>query len=124
MKSIVAAAAVAVGWCAVGARAQTRCSSVLVPAYTPPAVAAGWSAQLVANNLTTPRSLSFDSTGALLVVERGKGVSRIVFKDNGGTCLEVAQHDVIISNPQVGPRAGRPFRVPRAYRASDPEPLS
>jgi pyrroloquinoline-quinone-dependent sugar dehydrogenase TrAA12-like protein len=104
MKSHVAAAVAAAGWCAVGVQAQTKCSSVLVPTYTPPAVAAGWTAQLVVNNVTTPRSLSFDSEGNLLVVERTKGVSRITFKDNGGTCLEVSRHDLIIDNPKVCPR--------------------
>ncbi|KAK4237813.1 L-sorbosone dehydrogenase [Achaetomium macrosporum] len=72
---------------AVAAVAQTTCSSVLVPSYSPPVVASGWQAQLVAGGLTKPRTIAFDSTGALLVLESGKGISRHSFTDNGGTCL-------------------------------------
>jgi glucose/arabinose dehydrogenase len=94
MKSNVVAAVLVAGLS--GVVAQSACSTVLVPTYTPPSVAPGWAAQLVVSGLQTPRSLLFDSAGALLVVERGKGVSRITFKDHGGTCLEVDKHDVII----------------------------
>ncbi|KUI57288.1 L-sorbosone dehydrogenase [Cytospora mali] len=36
---------------------------------------------------TKPRSLTFDSSGALLVLDSGVGVKRLSFTDNGGTCL-------------------------------------
>ncbi|KAL1840423.1 hypothetical protein VTJ49DRAFT_497 [Mycothermus thermophilus] len=67
--------------------AAQSCSSVLVPAKAKPVVAQGWQAQLVAGGLTKPRSIAFDSTGAVLIVESGKGISRHRFTDHGGTCL-------------------------------------
>ncbi|KAK4185774.1 soluble quino protein glucose/sorbosone dehydrogenase [Podospora australis] len=84
---MVNGAALAASFYAAGAVAQT-CSHVLVPANAQPVVANGWKAQLVAGGLTRPRSLQFDTTGALLVVESGKGISRHRFTDNGGTCLQ------------------------------------
>lgn len=86
MKNQGAEVALAVGLYAAAAAAQA-CPSILVPSYSPPVVASGWQAQLVAGGLTKPRSIAFDSTGALLVVESGKGISRHRFTDNGGTCL-------------------------------------
>jgi glucose/arabinose dehydrogenase len=71
----------------VATAAAQSCSQVLVPSKAKPVVAQGWQAQLVAGGLTKPRSLVFDSTGALLIVESGKGISRHRFTDNGGTCL-------------------------------------
>ncbi len=62
---------------------------------------AGWTAQLVANKLQKPRSLQLDSSGALLVLESGKGVSRITFKDNGGTCLQVDNVQLVVNQTSV-----------------------
>ncbi|KAG7285741.1 hypothetical protein NEMBOFW57_008035 [Staphylotrichum longicolle] len=87
MKNAVAQSALAAGLYTAAVVAQTTCSNILVPAYSAPVVASGWQAQLVAGGLTKPRSIAFDSTGALLVVESGKGISRHRFTDNGGTCL-------------------------------------
>ncbi|KAK4034836.1 L-sorbosone dehydrogenase [Parachaetomium inaequale] len=87
MKKIVPKSAVAASLYAVIAASQTQCPSVLVPSYSAPVVTSGWQAQLVAGGLTKPRSMVFDSTGALLVVESGKGISRHSFTDHGGTCL-------------------------------------
>ncbi|ROV87989.1 hypothetical protein VSDG_09198 [Cytospora chrysosperma] len=47
----------------------------------------GWAAQLVANGFTKPRTLAFDSSGALLVLDSGVGVKRLTFTDHGGSCL-------------------------------------
>lgn len=96
----VAKAALAAGLCSTAVLAQS-CSSVLVPAYKAPLVASGWQAQLVADGLKKPRSLQFDSTGALLLVESGKGLSRITFKDNGGTCLQVDKSTLLVDNTGV-----------------------
>jgi len=90
----VAKAALAVGLSAT-ALAQS-CDKVLVPSYDLPVVAAGWQAQLVAGELTKPRSLQFDSSGALLVVESGKGITRHTLKDNGGTCISVSESKTLI----------------------------
>ncbi|KAH8896680.1 soluble quino protein glucose dehydrogenase [Thozetella sp. PMI_491] len=86
-----------------GAVAQTAssCSSILVPAYSPPSVASGWQAQLVATGLRKPRSIQFDGSGALLVVESGKGVTRNTFKDNGGTCLQLEQSTLLINRTEL-----------------------
>ncbi len=80
---------------------------MLVPTYSPPSVAAGWTAQLVANGLLKPRSLLLDGSGALLVVERGRGVSRITFTDNGGTCMQVADKTVVVNEADVSQPAER-----------------
>ena len=88
--------ALAVGLYTAAAVAQTACSSILVPAYSAPVVASGWQAQLVVGGLTKPRSIAFDSTGALLVVESGKGISRHRFTDNGGTCLSANHSHMLI----------------------------
>jgi hypothetical protein len=88
MKNEIARIALAAGlYTAVATSQDSSCSTILVPAYSHPVVASGWQAQLVAGGLTRPRSIAFDSTGALLVVESGKGISRHRFTDNGGTCL-------------------------------------
>ncbi|KAJ4390336.1 hypothetical protein N0V85_007324 [Neurospora sp. IMI 360204] len=91
----VAKAALAVGLSAT-ALAQNSCDKVLVPSYDLPVVAAGWQAQLIAGELTKPRSLQFDSSGALLVVESGKGITRHTLKDNGGTCISVSESKTLI----------------------------
>ncbi|KAK3503937.1 soluble quino protein glucose/sorbosone dehydrogenase [Neurospora crassa] len=91
----VAKAALAVGLSAT-AIAQTSCDKVLVPSYNLPVVAAGWQAQLIAGELTKPRSLQFDSSGALLVVESGKGITHHTLKDNGGTCISVSESKTLI----------------------------
>jgi glucose/arabinose dehydrogenase len=102
MKKGVARGALAAGLHAVAAAAQTQCSNILVPAYSPPVVASGWQAQLVAGGLTKPRSIAFDSTGALLVLESGKGISRHRFTDNGGTCLASNHSHMLVDLTTVG----------------------
>ncbi|KAK7731541.1 hypothetical protein SLS53_008781 [Cytospora paraplurivora] len=56
----------------------TACSTILEPEYSPPTVASGWTAQLVANGFTKPRSLAFDALGALLVLDSGVGIKRLL----------------------------------------------
>ncbi|KAK3934994.1 soluble quino protein glucose/sorbosone dehydrogenase [Diplogelasinospora grovesii] len=94
----VAKTALAAGLSASAVVAQSACSTVLVPTYTPPAVASGWQAQLIVGGLTKPRSIEFDSEGNLLVVESGKGVTRITFADNGGTCLTASQSSLLLDD--------------------------
>jgi opacity protein-like surface antigen len=99
----VAKVAVAAGLFS-AALAQSACSSVLVPTYTAPAVASGWQAQLVAGGLKKPRSIQFDSAGALLIVDSGKGVLRYTFTDNGDTCLQVDKQQLLIDQTAVSLR--------------------
>ncbi|GAB1315408.1 hypothetical protein MFIFM68171_05618 [Madurella fahalii] len=102
MKNSFAKSAVAAGLYAAAAVAQdTACSQVLVPSYSHPVVAPGWQAQLVAGGLTKPRSIQFDRTGALLVVESGKGISRHRFTDNGGTCLASNHSHMLVDLPEL-----------------------
>jgi glucose/arabinose dehydrogenase len=101
MKNPVTKSALAAILYAVATVAQTGCSQVLVPANAVPVVASGWQAQLVAGGLTKPRNIAFDSTGALLVVESGKGISRHRFDDNGGTCLSSNHSHMLVEMTEV-----------------------
>ncbi|KAH8884993.1 glucose sorbosone dehydrogenase [Thozetella sp. PMI_491] len=66
---------------------RQTCSNVLTPSYPAPVVASGWQSQLVVKGLSSPRGITFDDQGALLVAQAGTGIARITFQDNGGTCL-------------------------------------
>lgn len=101
MESVTARSIAVAGLYVAAASAQTRCSNILIPPYSPPVVARGWQAQLVADGLTKPRSIAFDKTGALLLVESGKGISRHVFTDQGGTCLAPDNAHMVITMPEV-----------------------
>lgn len=81
--------------------AATACPTVLAPSYSAPIVGAGWVAQLIARNLTGPRSILFDGEGALLVVQKGVGISRLRLDDKGGTCLVVNSTDTVVENADV-----------------------
>lgn len=79
------------------------CPNVLVPSYKLPRLASGWQGQLVVTGLKKPRSILVDAAGNLLVLEAGKGLTRITWNDNGGTCLSVAQSKLIINDAAVRP---------------------
>ena len=78
-----------------------QCPSVLTPSYPAPVLAEGWEAQLIVTDLTSPRGVIFDSTGALLVVQQGAGVARITLTDNGGTCLVLSNKTNVITQTDV-----------------------
>lgn len=59
------------------------CSSTIAPQNAAPSVALGFHVEVVANNLSRPRSIQFDSEGALLVVEASQGVRRITLTGDG-----------------------------------------
>jgi len=59
------------------------CSSTIAPQNAAPSVAPGFHVGVVANNLSRPRSIQFDSEGALLVVEASQGVRRITLTGDG-----------------------------------------
>lgn len=63
--------------------ALNTCSSTIAPQNAAPSVAPGFRVEVVANNLTRPRSLHFDSQGGLLVVEQSQGVRRIKLTGDG-----------------------------------------
>jgi len=73
----------------------------LKPSYLSPLVSNGWQAQLVAQGLTTPRSVSFDSSGHLLVLQRGIGITALEFDDGGSTCLDVRRTTYLVNSTIV-----------------------
>ena len=84
--------------------AQSSCSTSLTPTNSiKPSVASGYQAALVATGLTKPRSLQFDRSGNLLVVEAGKGISSHQLQDDGGICVSVkSSRDVVGGAGGVG----------------------
>ncbi|BEJ17737.1 hypothetical protein CspHIS471_0700050 [Cutaneotrichosporon sp. HIS471] len=86
----------------VAALAVAKCSNTIEPNYDHPVPAQGWSWRLVANGLTKPRSITFDSSGALLVLDEGAGINRLVLQDEGGTCLSVKEKTVVVANSALG----------------------
>lgn len=84
------------------ASAAGSCPTVLTSSsYDKPVVGSGYTAQLVVTGLTRPRGIMFDSSGALLVVESGVGITRLTFNDNGGTCLVKNRSTSLISHSSV-----------------------
>ena len=66
-----------------------------------PVVAAGWKWSLVAFNLQKPRSIAFDASGNLIVVEGGFGVTALQLTDDKGICVREERRKVIIFNSAV-----------------------
>nr|6H7T_A Chain A, Soluble quino protein glucose dehydrogenase [Trichoderma reesei RUT C-30] len=66
--------------------------------YPAPVAADGWEYRLISTGLTAPRSIVFDSTGGLLVLDAGVGVRRLTLQDNGGTCLSVTANATLIAD--------------------------
>lgn len=84
------------------AHAQSSCeSNTLEVPYPAPKAADGWEYRLVAQNLTRPRGILFDSDGALLVVDRGAGILRFEVEDNGGTCVSVGEATTLTDDEDV-----------------------
>lgn len=78
----------------------SACASSLAPKNPAPSVASGWRADLVVDGLEGPRGLVFDSEGGLLVVEGGRGVSRIKF--GGEACARgEGDRELIIEDESV-----------------------
>ncbi|KAH6682404.1 hypothetical protein F5X68DRAFT_277451 [Plectosphaerella plurivora] len=67
--------------------AAEACSNTLEPDYSAPIAGDGWSYRLVTKDLLSPRSILVDGRGALLVLDAGSGIKRLVLKDDGGTCV-------------------------------------
>ncbi|GJJ15127.1 hypothetical protein Clacol_009402 [Clathrus columnatus] len=66
-----------------------------IPFLNPVVTAPGFSAQVLFSNLTTPRGITFDGAGNLLVVERGLGVTAFTEARNGTGW----ERTIVISNP-------------------------
>ena len=83
-------------------KAQARCSSELTPTISiKPSVASGYRAALVATGLTSPRSIQFDSSGNLLVLEQSAGLTSLHFEDNGGICVSVKSQKSVLGTTNV-----------------------
>lgn len=81
--------------------AQESCPIALEPAYPQPVVASGYASRLIASNLTRPRSLLFDASGKMLVLEARTGIRRMGFTDHGSTCVEVTENNVVINDTSL-----------------------
>jgi glucose/arabinose dehydrogenase len=80
----------------------TACASTIAPQHAAPSVAAGWRAEVVASGLSNPRGILFDTEGALLMVEQGKGVSRVRFNEESGSCIRMdGEKEVVIDDKNV-----------------------
>jgi glucose/arabinose dehydrogenase len=98
------------------AQSSSSCSATLTASYPAPSLASGYTARLVANNLTRPRGIHFDNAGKLLVVESGSGISALTLRDGGGSCLNVANKQIVVADTGVSLVTGqfrfRPLTLP------------
>jgi len=78
--------------------ASASCSPTLSASVAAPSVAEGYIVRLVANNLTKPRGIAFDSQGALLVVEQNSGITALSLVDGGQGCLSVGSRRTVIDD--------------------------
>lgn len=81
--------------------ASGACSSTIAPQNAAPSVAPGFRVEVVANDLTRPRSLQFDSEGALLVVEQSQGVRRIRLTGDGSCVRQDGEAQTVVENTAV-----------------------
>lgn len=81
--------------------AADTCSNSLSVSYPAPVTAEGWSYRLVANGFTKPRGIIFDSDGGLIVVDSGVGLVHLTLKDEGGTCVSVAENKTLVESEEV-----------------------
>ena len=78
-------------------QSSSSCSTTLTPTNSiKPSVASGYTAALVATGLTDPRSIEFDTSGNLLVVQAGAGIESLQLQDAGGTCIIVKSKKTVI----------------------------
>lgn len=102
MTKMLTNCSVAFGLLAALGRCQTTpapsCSPTLTASYPSPSVADGYVARLVANDLSSPRSIKFDSQGALLVVEANSGIVALSLVDAGQDCVSVGSRKTVVNN--------------------------
>jgi hypothetical protein len=77
------------------------CSTTLSAKYPAPSLASGYAARIVAQGLTKPRGIIFDSSGHLLVVQQGYGLTSLSLNDGGGSCVTVGNKADIIKDSSV-----------------------
>lgn len=76
----------------------SSCSTTLEPETTEPTVAKDYVARLVANGLSEPRGIKFDTEGHLLVVEQYLGLTAITFDDAGDGCVIESERKTILND--------------------------
>jgi glucose/arabinose dehydrogenase len=101
LRSAAATALVATSLLAQAGAAQDSCSNTLAVEYPAPVAAEGWSYRLVANNFTKPRGIVFDNDGGMLLIDSGVGLVHLSLKDDGATCLSVADKKTLVENEKV-----------------------
>ena len=82
--------------------ASSNCAHALQPSYPAPSLAPGYTAQLIAVNLTKPRGIIFDTDGRLLVVQQQVGITRLRIQnqDQGG-CVSVSETTDLVKNTDL-----------------------
>jgi len=73
----------------------------LEPEYATPVMADGWESRLIVNGLNRPRSILFDTAGALLVVEQRTGITHLRLADGNGTCLSVQEETSLVQDSEL-----------------------
>lgn len=66
-----------------------------------PVAAPGYHFSVVANSLTKPRSIQFDTAGNLLVLQAGAGIVSLQLDDAGGLCVWARSRQTVVSNTGV-----------------------
>ena len=93
--------------------AQSCNSNNLSVSYPAPVAADGWNYRLVAEGLTRPRGILFDSTDGLVVVDAGHGLVHLSLKDEGGTCVSVAKKTTLVENENASSSHYRGIPLPK-----------
>ena len=84
------------------AQSPSSCRTTLTPTNSiKPSVASGYEAALLATGLTSPRSIQFDTSGNLLVLQAGSGIESLQLQDNGGICVSVKSTKTVLSSNGV-----------------------
>jgi glucose/arabinose dehydrogenase len=87
----------------VTAQGSSECSiEEIRSSYPTPDVSDGWGFRVVASELTRPRSILFDSDGALILLDVGSGILHIDLDDQGDTCVGVSKQTTLLENEDVG----------------------
>jgi hypothetical protein len=75
---------------------QNDCPAVTGgPKYAPPIVAKGFTARVVINNLTRPRSIVFDKDGNMLVLQNRVEITAFKLKSDGGCVRTTGKQTVV-----------------------------
>ena len=79
-------------------RADDKCRLPDAEGFIPCSCVIRWlGGHLIANDLTAPRGIIFDTEGGLLVIDKGVGIVRYMFNDGGNGCLTVSQKTNLVN---------------------------